>query len=289
MAEKTSIRYFNKKPVRSRWDEESSSWLVCAIDLIAAVVVETSNPRIYWYTIKTRNSELLANCKQLKMTASDGKAYDTDCLSIKDLDVLLDILPRKRRSILKEWLKGNNEPLDEQSKKKAYDLINSGVIHDIEVGTTRGLQQIHSYLFDGLYDFAGKIRNKNISKDGFMFANALHLQSILNDIDKMPENTIEQIVDKYVEMNIAHPFMEGNGRATRIWLDQILIRSLKKCVDWLKIDKKEYLDAMSISPSSSKQIFMLIKNALTSYFENRELIIKGIDYSHYYEEIDDEK
>ncbi len=287
MSEKTSILYFNKKPVRSRWDEESSSWLVCAIDLIAAVV-ETSNPRIYWYTIKTRNSELLANCKQLKMTASDGKAYDTDCLSIKGLDVLLDVLPRKHRSILKEWLKGNNDPLDEQSKKKAYDLINSGVIHDIEVGTTRGLQQTHSYLFDGLYDFAGKIRNKNISKGGFMFASALYLPSILNDIDKMPEKTIEQIVDKYVEMNIAHPFMEGNGRATRIWLDQILIRSLKKCVDWSKIDKKEYLDAMSISPSSSKQIIMLIKNALTSDFENRELIIKGIDYSYYYEEIDDE-
>lgn len=288
MSTKTSIRYFNKKPVRSRWDEESSSWFVCAIDLIAAVV-ETSNPRIYWYTIKTRNSELLANCKQLKMTASDGKTYDTDCLSIKGLDVLLDILPRKRRSILKEWLKGNNDPLDEQSKKKAYDLITSGVIYDIEVGTTRGLQQIHSYLFDGLYDFAGKIRDKNISKDGFMFANALYLPNILNDIDKMPENTIEQIVDKYVEMNIAHPFMEGNGRATRIWLDQILIRSLKKCVDWSKIDKKEYLDAMSISSSSSKQIFMLIKNALTSDFENRELIIKGIDYSYYYEEIDDRK
>ena len=288
MLEKTSIRYFNKKPVRSRWDEETSSWLICAIDLIAAVV-ETSNPRIYWYTIKTRNSELLANCKQLKMTASDGKVYDTDCLSIKDLDILLDILPRKRRKILKEWLKGNNDPLDEQSKKKAYDLINSGVIYDIEVGTTRGLQQIHSYLFEGLYDFAGKIRNKNISKGGFMFANALHLPSILNDIDKMPENTIEQIVDKYVEMNIAHPFMEGNGRATRIWLDQILIRSLKKCVDWSKIDKKEYLDAMSVSPSSSKQIFILIKNSLSSDFENRELIIKGIDYSYYYEEIENEK
>ena len=288
MYTKTSIRYFNKKPVRSRWDEESSSWFVCAIDLIAAVV-ETSNPRIYWYTIKTRNSELLANCKQLKMTASDGKTYDTDCLSIKGLDVLLDILPRKRRSILKEWLKGNNDPLDEQSKKKAYDLINSGIINDTEVGTTRGLQQIHSYLFDGLYDFAGKIRDKNISKGGFMFANALYLPSILNNIDKMPENTIEQIVDKYVEMNIAHPFMEGNGRATRIWLDQILIRSLKKCVDWSKIDKKEYLDAMSISSSSSKQIFLLIKNTLTSDFENRELIIKGIDCSYYYEEIEDGK
>lgn len=220
------------------------------------------------------------------MTASDGKVYDTDCLSIKGLDVLLDILPKKRRIILKEWLKGNNDPLDEQSKKKAYDLINSLVISDLEVGTTRGLQQIHSYLFDGLYDFAGKIRTKNISKDGFLFANALSLPNVLNGIDKMPEDTIEQIVDKYVEMNIAHPFMEGNGRATRIWLDQILIRSLKKCVDWSRIDKKEYLDAMRVSPSSSQQILALIKGALTSDFQNRELIIKGIDYSYYYEEID---
>lgn len=287
MYEKTSIRYFNKKPVRSRWDEESSSWFVCAVDLIAAVV-ETSNPRIYWYTVKSRNNELLANCKQLKMTASDGKIYDTDCLSIQGMDILLDILPRKHRSILKEWLNGNNDPLDEQSKKKAYDLINSGVINDIDVGTTKGLQQIHSYLFDGLYDFAGKIRTKNISKSGFMFANALYLSSILNDIDKMPECTIEQIVDKYIEMNIAHPFMEGNGRSTRIWLDQILIRSLKKCVDWSKIDKKEYLNAMSVSPTSSKQILTLIKNALTDDFQNRELIIKGIDYSYYYEEVGDD-
>lgn len=274
-------------PVRSRWDEDSTSWYVCAIDLIAAVI-ETSNPRIYWYTIKKRNSELLANCKQLKMIALDGKAYDTDCLSIKGLDILLDVLPKKHRNVLKEWLKGNNDPLDAQSKKKAYDLINSGVINDIEVGTTKGLQQIHSYLFDGLYDFAGKIRNKNISKGGFLFASALCLPNILAVIDGMPETTIEQIVDKYVEMNIAHPFMEGNGRSTRIWLDQMLIHSLRKCIDWSKIDKKEYLEAMRISPSSSKQILTLIKNALTSDFENRELIIKGIDYSYYYEEIDEE-
>lgn len=283
--EKTSIRYFNKKPVRSRWDEKSCSWLVCAIDLIDAVV-ETNNPRIYWYTIKNRHSELLAKCKQLKMTASDGKLYDTDCLSIDGLDTLLDILPNKHRLVLKEWLKGNSDPLDEQSKKKAYDLINSGIISDIEVGTTKGLQQIHSYLFDGLYDFAGKIRSKNISKGGFIFANALYLPTILKGIDKMPETTIEQIVNKYIEMNVAHPFMEGNGRSTRIWLDQILIRSLKKCVDWSKIDKKEYLTAMSISPTSSRQIFDLINNALTDDFENRELIIKGIDYSYYYEEVE---
>jgi len=285
MKEKTSIRYFNKKPVRSRWDQETALWLVCAIDLIAAVI-DTSNPRIYWYTIKSRHKELLANCKQLKMTASDGKAYDTDCLNIQGIELLLDTLSSKHRKILKEWLKGNNDPLDEQSKKKAYDLINSGVINDIEIGTTKGLQQIHSYLFDGLYDFAGKIRNKNISKGGFMFANSLNLPNILKDIDNMPEDTIEHIVNKYIEMNIAHPFMEGNGRSTRIWLDQILIHSLKKCVDWSKIDKDNYLNAMKISPSSSQAIFELIKNALTNDFQNRELIIKGIDYSYYYEEVE---
>ena len=285
MKEKTSIRYFNKKPVRSRWDEETSSWLVCAIDLIDAVV-NTSNPRIYWYTIKRRHSELVANCKQLKLTSSDSKVYETDCLTIKGLDILLDILPSKQRPILKSWLKGNNDPLDEQSKQKAYDLINSGIINDIEVGTTKGLQKIHSYLFDGLYDFAGKIRNKNISKGGFMFANALYLPNILKDIDKMPETSLEQIVDKYIEMNIAHPFMEGNGRSTRIWLDQILIHSLGKCVDWSKIDKNAYLNAMRISPTSPTEIFNLIKNALTSDCDNRELIIKGIDYSYYYEEIE---
>lgn len=285
MKEKTSIRYFNKKPVRSRWDEESSSWLVCAIDLIDAVV-ETTNPRIYWYAIKRRNIELSTNCKQLKMTAADGKLYDTDCLTIKGLDSLLDVLPGKQRLVLKEWLKGNNDPLDEQSKKKAYDLIESGIINDIEVGTTKGLQQIHSYLFDGLYDFAGKIRNKNISKGGFMFANALYLPDILKQIDNMPENTIQEIVDKYVEMNIAHPFMEGNGRSTRIWLDQILIHSLKKCVDWSNIDKSNYLEAMRISPSDSSKIFKLISESLTDDYSNRELIIKGIDYSYYYEEIE---
>ena len=285
MKEKTSIRYFNKKPVRSRWDEESSFWLVCAIDLIDAVV-ETTNPRIYWYAIKRRNIELSTNCKQLKMTAADGKLYNTDCLTIKGIDSLLGVLPGKQRLVLKEWLKGNNDPLDEQSKKKAYDLIESGIINDIEVGTTKGLQQIHSYLFDGLYDFAGKIRNKNLSKGGFMFANALYLPDTLKQIDNMTENTIQEIVDKYVEMNIAHPFMEGNGRSTRIWLDQILICSLKKCVDWSKIDKNNYLEAMRISPSDSSKIFKLISESLTDDFNNRELIIKGIDYSYYYEEIE---
>ncbi len=284
MKEKTSIRYFNKKPVRSRWDNQTSSWLVCAVDLIDAVV-DTSNARIYWYALKRRNKELSTNCKQLKMTANDGKLYKTDCLSIKGVEYLLDILPKNQRQVIKTWLKGNNDPLDEQSKKKAHELIESGIIKDIEIGTTKGLQQIHAYLFEGLYDFAGKIRNKNISKDGFMFANALYLPDILKQIDAMPEKTIHDIVDKYIEMNIAHPFLDGNGRATRIWLDQILIQSLRKCVDWSKINKNEYLNTMKISPNNSQKILNLINESLTSDFENRELIIKGIDYSYYYEEI----
>ncbi|MCR5348230.1 MAG: Fic family protein [Bacilli bacterium] len=285
MIGKTSIRYFNKKAVRSRWDDTLSSWLVCAVDLIGAAV-DSANPRVYWYAIKRRNQELFTNCKQLRMTASDGKSYDTDCLTMKGVECLLDVLPGKQRQVLKEWFKGNNDPLDEQSKKKAYELIESGIIHEIEVGTTRGLQQIHAFLFDGLYDFAGKIRDKNISKGGFMFANAQYLPQTLEQIDKMPEGTIQEIVDKYVEMNVAHPFMEGNGRATRIWLDQMLVRSLGQCVDWSKIDKKEYLEAMRLSPNDSSKIMSLVSSALTDDVENRELIIKGIDYSYYYEEIE---
>ena len=210
MKEKTSIRYFNKKPVRSRWDGETSSWVVCAVDLIGAVV-STSNPRAYWYAIKKRNKELTDFCKSVKMTASDGKNYETDCLTDQGVDSLIDILPNKQRRALKEWLKGKDDPLDEQSKKKAYDLISSGILSNIEVGTTKGLQQIHAYLFGGLYSFAGKIRSKNISKGGFMFANALYLPEILKQIDAMPENDIRQIVDKYVEMNIAHPSWKGMG------------------------------------------------------------------------------
>jgi len=285
MKEKTSIRYFNNKPVRSRFDEQSSSWLVCVIDLINATV-DTSNPRIYWYAVKRRHPELVTNCKQLKMTASDGKLYSTDCLNHNGINMLADILPGKKRIALSEWLKGGNNPLDEQSKKKAYELYESGIINDIEVGTTKGLQEIHAFIFDGLYDFAGKIRKKNISKGGFMFANAQFLPDILKRIDQMPEDAYEQIIEKYIEMNIAHPFMEGNGRATRIWLDLMLKNSLHKCVDWSKIDKKDYMSAMAQSPTDESLISELISHALTSDIDNRELIMKGIDYSYYYEEVE---
>ena len=285
MSEKTSIRFFNNKPVRSRYDVETSSWLMSAVDLVDAIV-ETNNARIYWYTIKRRRPELVAFCKQLKMRAADSKIYNTDCLTEEGIDLLLLLLPIKNKLAIQEWIKGKNNPLDEQSKHRAYELFDSDIINNIEVGTINGLQQIHSFLFGGLYSFAGQIREKNISKDNFTFGNALYLHETLSKIEKMPEVTFDNIVEKYVEMNIAHPFMEGNGRATRIWLDLIFKKNLSMVIDWSKIKKEEYLNAMRVSVYSDKQIKALLKSALTTDINSRELFMKGIDYSYYYEEVE---
>ena len=173
--------------------------------------------------------------------------------------------------------------IDEKSLQKAFQLFESGDIEQMEIGTTKGLQQIHKYIFGGLYDFAGKIRDKNISKVGFRFANALYLNEILPKIEQMPENTFEEIIAKYVEMNIAHPFMEGNGRTMRIWLDLILKKRLNKVINWQLVDKTLYLQAMERSPINDLEIRFLLKENLTSETENREIIFKGIEQSYYYE------
>ena len=280
---KTSIRFFDNIPVRSVWDEGSSRWWLCAVDIIEALSLSNS-PRIYWATIKRRNPELIAICKQLKLTAKDGKKYLTDVIDDDGLNLLIAILPSKKSAVFLKWVKTKGTSIDEQSKNKAYGMFESGLINDIEVGTINGLQQIHAYLFGGLYDFAGQVRKLNISKGGFVFASVGYLDQTLDAIEKMPEETIEQIVKKYVEMNIAHPFMEGNGRTTRIWLDLILKKNLSKCVDWSKIDKTEYLEAMKLSVVDYSDILALIENALTDKIDDREIFMKGIDYSYYYEE-----
>ena len=178
---------------------------------------------------------------------------------------------------------GRTDNIDAQSLDKAHALFESGDINRIEVGTVAGLCEIHRYLFGGLYDFAGKIRTLNISKGGFRFANALYLDAILPVIERMPETTFEEIIAKYVEMNIAHPFMEGNGRATRIWLDMMLKKRIGKVVDWRKVDRDLYLQAMERSPINDLELRALLQPALTDRVNDREVIFKGITQSYYYE------
>lgn len=173
--------------------------------------------------------------------------------------------------------------IDALSVIKAKELFASGAINDIEVGTVRGLQDIHDALFISLYPFAGQIRKLNISKGGFRFANSIYLIPALEAIEKMPENTFEEIIAKYVEINIAHPFMEGNGRATRIWLDMMLKRSLSKVIDWRNITKEAYMQAMERSPINDLELRVLLQSALSDDTEDRDIIFHGIEQSYYYE------
>ncbi len=280
---KHSIRYFNNKPVRAVWDNENSRWWYSAVDFIA-ILVEPNSPRRYWNNVKVRNPELSPFCGQLKLYADDGKKYLSDVINEEGVRLVLTIIPSKYKKAIQDWIKGLLDPIDEQSKKKAYGFYKTELLEEDEIGKTVALQKIHAYLFEGLYPFAGKIRTETISKGGYTFANGDFLPQVLKDIDKMPDNTFDEIVDKYIEMNIAHPFMEGNGRSTRIWLDLLLINRLSMCVDWSKIEKNDYMGAMRASPVDPKPIHRLLSDALTDNINDRELFLKGIDCSYYYEE-----
>lgn len=284
---KLSIRFFNDREVRAVWDDENDKWWFSAVDIVSSLS-ESADARNYWYVLKNRlkkvGSEVLTNCKGLKMIAPDGKKRITDCFDSDGVIELAKNFPNNRASGFLDWFLYSDNTIDGQSKKKAYALFESEILKSLEPGTIKCLQQIHAYLFGGLYDFAGKLRDKNISKGGFTFANALYFPTILKNIENMPETTFDEIMNKYVEMNVAHPFMEGNGRSTRIWLDLMLKHSLKKCVDWSRINKNDYLDAMRQSVSNADRIKQLIRNALTDKINDREMFMKGIDYSYYYEE-----
>ena len=169
------------------------------------------------------------------------------------------------------------------SKKKAAQLFDRKLLDTFDVGTFAGLAAIHKYLFEGIYDFSGELRTVNIAKGNFRFAPLMYLQAALDNIDKMPQSTFNEIIEKYVEMNIAHPFREGNGRSTRIWLDHILKNEIGKVVDWSKVDKEDYLLAMERSPIKDVEIKVLLKGALTDEINSREVYMKGIDHSYYYE------
>jgi len=287
---KVSVRFFGDTEVRAVWDEDKAKWWFSVVDIIGALT-DSKDPRKYWTVLKTRlkqkNPQLTTNCSQLKLTARDGKKYATDCLLQDDIIALVENVPSKKTAEFIKWFTYSDETIDGKSKTKAYALFDSSLYETLEVGTVNGLRQIHAYLFGGLYDFAGQIRTMNIAKGGFRFASAQFLPETLKTIEKMPENTFYEIIDKYVEMNAAHPFMEGNGRSMRIWLDLILKKSLKRCVDWSRVGKKAYLSAMEQSVTNSAPIKALLSPALTDRINDREMFMKGVDYSYYYEQEDE--
>ena len=287
---KISIRFFDDREVRAVWDDENAKWWFSVLDIVAVLRDEDdyTKARNYWKYLKAKlkreNNELVSATTQLRLVAKDGKRYLTDVLDFEGIIALGKEFPSKKANRFIEWFTYSDESIDGKSKTKAYAMFESSFINNIEVGTIKGLQQIHAYLFGGLYDYAGQIRQKNISKGGFQFAVSHFLGDTLKQIEAMPETTFNQIVDKYVEMNIAHPFMEGNGRSMRVWLDLMLKRHLQKCVDWSKIGKQDYLNAMVQSPTNSSILKTLLQDALTTKINDREMFMRGIDYSYYYEE-----
>ena len=287
---KKSIRFFNDCEVRAVWDEEHSKWWFSVLDIIAAINEQDDyqKTRNYWKYLKTKlkkeNNELVSATNQLKLQVPDGKQRLTDMLNGEGVVLLAKAIPNVKAMGFLDWFTYSDNTIDGQSKKKAYQLFESGILKTVDPGTIKCLQQIHTYLFGGLYDFVRQIRTKNISKGGFTFANCMHFPETLQTIERMPETTLDEIMDKYVEMNVAHPFMEGNGCSTRIWLDLMLKRSLKRCVDWSQIDKNEFLSAMHESISDSTHIKALVQSALTNKIEDREMFMKGTDYSYYYEQ-----
>ena len=290
--DKVSIRFYKDHEVRAVWSEEDNKWFFSVLDVIGAINEQPdyAKTRNYWKYLKAKlrkeGNEVVSATNQLKLRAADGKRYNTDMMDAEGITALAKAIPNQKATAFLDWFVYSDSSIDGQSKKKAYTLVESGLLDSLKPGTIECLQQIHAYLFGGLYDFAGQIRTKTIWKDGTLFCRAEYLMKNLSIIEAMPETTFDEIVNKYVEMNVAHPFMEGNGRSTRLWLDLIFKKQLKLCVDWSKIDKKEYLAAMRQSTTDARAIKALLQQALTDKIDDREMFMKGIDYSYYYEQTD---
>ena len=288
--QKISIRFFDDREVRALWDEQNAKWWFSVVDVVGILNQEADYTKAgnYWRWLKRKllkeNIQFVSTTHRLKLTAADGKKYLTDTLDSDGIIALAKHFPNNRAMKFLDWFLYSDNSIDGQSKKKAYTLFESNLIDEIAVGTAKGLQQIHGYLFGGLYDFAGQLRTKSISKGGYQFTPAHYLATHLAKIEAMPDDNLDEIIDKYAAMNIAHPFMEGNGRSTRIWLDLLLKKQLQCCVDWSKISKSNYMNAMIISTVDSSELLKLIKFAITKDIHSREMFMKGIDYSYYYEE-----
>ena len=292
MGNKKSIRFFNNREVRAVWSDAESKWLFSATDVVRAINDEEDYTKAgnYWRWLKKKllaeGFEVVSGTHNFKFEAPDGKMRKADVLDADEVQLLAKHYPNNRASAFLDWFVYSDNTIDGQSKKKAYTLMESGLLDTMKPGTVKCLQQIHAFLFGGLYDFAGKIRTKTISKGNTIFCLAEHLHQFLQTVEDMPDTTFDEIVDKYVEMNMAHPFMEGNGRSTRIWLDLMMKKRLGLCIDWSKIAKRDYLNAMIESEMNSDKIRELLRNALTEKIDDREMFMKGIDYSYYYEQED---
>ena len=291
-ATKESIRFYKDHEVRAIWDDSQNKWWFSVLDVVGAINEQDDyqKNRNYWKYLKAKlrkeNSELVSATTQLKFRAADGKLYNTDSLDTEGITNLAKAIHNDSAMTFLDWFVYSDNTIDGQSKKKAYTLMESRLLETMKPGTVKCLQQIHAFLFGGLYDFAGKIRTKTISKGNTIFCLAEHLHQFLQNVEGMPDTTFDEIVDKYVEMNMAHPFMEGNGRSTRIWLDLMLKKRLGLCVDWSMIGKRDYLNAMIESEMNSDKIRELLQQALTDKIDDRETFMKGIDYSYYYEQED---
>lgn len=292
MANKKSIRFFNDREVRAVWDDEQSKWYFSATDIVRAINNEEdyTKCRNYWKYLKGKMAkegiEVVSATNHFKFEAPDGKMRRADVLDAEGVQILAKHYPNNRASAFLDWFTYSDNSIDGKSRKKAYSLFESGILDGMTPGSVKSLQQIHAFLFGGLYDFAGKIRTKTISKGNTIFCLAEHLHQYLQTVEQMPDNSFDEIVDKYIEMNMAHPFMEGNGRSTRIWLDMMLKKKIGLCIDWSKIAKRDYLDAMIESEMNNNKIRELLRKALTDRIDDREMFMKGIDYSYYYEQED---
>lgn len=289
---KISIRFYNDCEVRAVWDDENAKWWFSAIDIVRAINNEPDYVKAgnYWRWLKRKLTDkgiqLVSTTHDFKFLAPDGKRRAADALDTECVQILAKHYPNNKANAFLDWFIYSDNSIDGKSREKAYAMWENGLMDSVEIGTTRGLQQIHGYLFGGLYDFAGQIRNVTISKGGFTFCRAQYLPQTLKEIDRMPDDTFDQIVAKYVEMNLAHPFMEGNGRSTRLWLDLLLKNRINKCVDWSRIAKRDYMNAMVLSSTNPVLLHGLLQGALTDKVDDRETFLKGIDYSYYYEQED---
>ncbi|MDR0751565.1 MAG: Fic family protein [Christensenellaceae bacterium] len=289
MLTKILMHFFADKEVRSIWDSEKNIWWFAVPDIID-IISESTNHARYWRVFKSRlrkaGSETVTNCNALKLCAAYGKMHLTDTLDDKGIIALAKEFPGKKANHFIEWFTCGDDTIDVKSKQKAYALFEISILGSIEFGPTNGLKQIHAHIFVGLCNFADKIRDANISKGGFTFVPVRILADNLKKTETILEATFEQLLDKYVEMNVVHTFREVNGRSMRIWLDLILKKNLKKCVDWSMIGRKEYLASMQKSVSNSTDIKALILPSLSDKINDREAFMKGVDYSYYYEEAD---